>query len=212
MRRTSSLKRLITIIAAVAALGGGYYIGNLNKGLVKPKPQIATLFENGRPLKPFSMQTASDNEFNNEDLLGKWSFLYFGYTFCPDICPTTLMQFVLMTNRLSADKELLDKSQFVMFSVDPDRDSPEKLEAYMKHFHPDFIGATGSREAIDSITQDLGIYYKLHEPDENGHYPVDHTSAVILVDPEGNLAAIYSAINDPKVAASDFQLIAGQAE
>ncbi|KHF24728.1 SCO family protein [Solemya velum gill symbiont] len=212
MRRNSGLKRLITIIAAVAALGGGYYLGNLNKDLVQAKPQSAIVFENGRPLKPFTMHTASDSEFNNEDLLGKWSFLYFGYTFCPDICPTTLTQFVLITNRLSGDKELLDKSQFIMFSVDPERDSAEKLEAYMTHFHPGFIGATGSREAIDSITQDLGVYYKLHEPDENGHYPVDHTSAVMLVDPEGNLAAIYSSITDPKVAAGDFQLIANQAE
>lgn len=210
MRKSSTASRLITAIAAIAALVGGYYLGNQNKDMIKAQPQIATIIDQGRPLKPFTMQTMDDSDFNNEDLLGKWSFLYFGYTFCPDICPTTLTQFVQMRNRLSAEKELLDMSQFIMFSVDPARDSPEKLHAYMTHFNPKFIGATGSREAIDGITEDLGVYYKVHEADENGNYPVDHTSAVMLINPDGNLVAIYSAVHNPQVAAEDFLLIAEQ--
>lgn len=210
MRQRSKKSRIITVMAAIAALIGGYYLGNQNKNLIKPKPQIATLIEQGRALNPFSLQTQHDASFNNEDLLGKWSFLYFGYTFCPDICPTTLVQFVQMSNRLSAHDDLLEKTRFIMVSVDPDRDTPERLDAYMTHFHPDFIGATGTREAIDSLTDDLGIYYKLQEPDENGNYPVDHTSAVMLINPDGKLMAVFGAVHDPKTAAEDFLIISEQ--
>lgn len=211
--RDPKMTRFILVVTAVIALVGGYYFGNKMNPPAKPQGltqlQLATQLGDGRPLQPFDLATLQDEEFNNDDLLGKWSFLYFGYTYCPDICPESLTKFVLMKNRLTAYPELNEKTQFIMVSVDPARDTLEHLSKYVKHFHPDFIGATGTDEAIASIAGDIGIYYKLHAPDANGNYPVDHGSSVILVDPRGHMVGLYPAIHDHVVAIEDFLVISG---
>ena len=95
----------------------------------------------------------------------------------------------------------------VFISVDPDRDSLQRLEDYVGHFHEDFIGVTGGRDAIDTLTQSLGIAYKLHEPDASGQYAVDHSAAILLINPQGQLQALWQPPHGRSVLAEEFQLI-----
>ena len=116
------------------------------------------------------------------DFRGKVTLVYFGYTFCPDVCPTTLSTvnkaFDLLGNKA-------DQVQLVMISVDPERDTPESLGAYLANFNPKFIGLTGTPDQIAAVATPLGIYYKKHDGSAATGYLVDHTASLMVLDAEG---------------------------
>ena len=113
--------------------------------------------------------------------------LYFGYTFCPDVCPITLSKLDRAMDILGDDAEDV---QVIMVSVDPERDTPEVLEQYMAHFNPDFVGVTGDVEAIDRIATVYGVYYEAAEGSEATGYLVNHTATVMIVDKDGYLKLV----------------------
>lgn len=127
---------------------------------------------------------------NNKDLSlhglkGKVVLLYFGYTQCPDICPTSL---ALMTEAFKKmDKTALDSVQGLFISVDPKRDNPEKLAEYTSYFHPNIIGATSDKQHIDKIVKQYGASYRIVNSDSAMGYIVDHSSATYLIDKKGQL-------------------------
>ena len=123
------------------------------------------------------------------DFRGKFVLLYFGYTYCPDVCPATL---AMLNKALTRADDIADQFQVIFVSVDPNRDSPERLAEYVGFFNPTFIGITGGREEIDRVTQSFGIYYYLNDSESQEDYTVDHTSRIILIDPEGNLRLLWS--------------------
>ena len=118
-----------------------------------------------------------------DDYRGKLVLLYFGYTSCPDVCPTSLANIKMALGGLTPEEA--DQVQVIFVSVDPARDTPEALGKYVKLFQDNFIGATGTREEINQLTSAFGAKYKLNEPDANGNYSVDHTSFTILIDRNG---------------------------
>ncbi len=118
------------------------------------------------------------------DFEGKVVVLYFGYIFCPDVCPITLSKLDRAMDILGDDA---DDVQVIMVSVDPERDTPEALEQYMAHFNPDFIGVTGDADAIDRIATVYGVYYEAEEGSEATGYLVSHTATVMVVDKDGYL-------------------------
>lgn len=121
------------------------------------------------------------------DYEGKVVVLYFGYTYCPDVCPITL-------SKLDRAMDILgDKAedvQVIMVSVDPERDTPEVLEQYMAHFNPDFIGVTGDVNTVDRIATVYGVYYEAEEGSEATGYLVNHTATVMVVDKDGYLKLV----------------------
>jgi protein SCO1/2 len=121
------------------------------------------------------------------DYEGKVVVLYFGYTFCPDVCPITL-------SKLDRAMDILgDKAedvQVIMVSVDPERDTPEVLQQYMAHFNPNFIGVTGDTDAIDRVATVYGVYYEAEEGSEATGYLVNHTATVMIVDKDGYLKLV----------------------
>lgn len=131
-----------------------------------------------------------DGPMNLTTYHDKYVLLYFGYTYCPDVCPTSLAKLK------TALAELTDKQrkqvQVIFVSVDPDRDTPEKLNEYAKLFGADFIGATGTRTEIDLVTESLGVEYTINPPDENGNYSVDHSANTYVIDPMGYLVMMWS--------------------
>lgn len=148
-------------------------------GTVIQSPVAAHNFTlTGHDGKPVSLQ----------DYRGQAVLLYFGYTFCPDVCPSTLAELARAKQLLGKDGE---KMQAIMISVDPARDTPEKLRKYVTHFDPDFLGLTGSEDEIASVATPLGIYYEMQEGSEATGYLVDHTASVIVIDPQGHLRLIY---------------------
>jgi protein SCO1/2 len=140
-----------------------------------------------QPVPDFTL-TSATGPVSLSDFAGQYVFLYFGYTFCPDVCPATLSNLAAVRQELGEDG---DKMQVIMVSVDPERDTPEVLEKYVSHFDPTFLGITGSKEEIDAAGKPLGIYYEIHEGSAASGYLVDHTARAFLIDPEGNARVAY---------------------
>ena len=132
----------------------------------------------------FSLQSA-DGPVNLEDYRGKVVVLYFGYTFCPDICPTSLSLLSVTLNELNAEE--LQQVQAIFVSVDPERDTLEHLKTYAGYFHQNIIGATGSREQIDAAVKKYGAGYNIVKTDSEADYSVDHTSYTYIIDKSGKL-------------------------
>jgi len=151
----------------------------------KPPTYYGALIDPPKAMPDFTLQSAQ-GPVKLSDFHDKFVALYFGYTSCPDICPTTLAGLKTAISQL--DNKEAGKLQVIFVSVDYKRDTPEKVDGYAKLFHPDFIGLTGTQEQIDQVTQNFGIYYKLDPPDpSSGSYVVEHTAIVLLIDPQGKL-------------------------
>jgi len=139
-----------------------------------------------------------------KDLRGKVVIIYFGYAFCPDICPTSLGLLSLALNKLSEAER--QQVQAIFISVDPERDTVERLKTYAGAFNPDIIGITGSPLEIAAIAQDYGVMYmKVEMPDSEMGYTVDHSSKYYLVDRAGVLSREIKHGTDPAELARIIQ-------
>ncbi|MGY6555842.1 MAG: SCO family protein [Wenzhouxiangella sp.] len=149
--------------------------------------RAATLFPTPRAISDFEMETASGDPFTLANLQGQWSLMFFGFTNCPDVCPDTLAMLAQSMEqlRLMRREEL---PQVVFVSVDPERDYGQLLADYVSWFDPGFVAVTGAEEQLQLLTRQLGIVYWRETPDERtGFYNVDHSAAVLIIDPEGRL-------------------------
>ena len=204
---TSNKKNLIPlVVVAVLSLVIGVWVSQLifKAPAVMPKNLEATLLDKSKPLTAFNLIDHDSKAFNLNSLRNNWSFLFFGYTHCPDVCPLAMqiMRKVWQDERLKAVLKLNLKMIFV--SVDPDRDTPAILKSYAQYYNPAFIGVTGKADEIDNLTRQLGILYGFDEPNENGDYNVAHSGQIILIDPKGNMRAVFSPPLSPKSIAKDF--------
>ena len=155
------------------------------------------------PLPDFALSDHHGRVFDAARFDDRWSFVFFGYTYCPDICPATLGTFRAVDDRLADEPDL----QYVFVSVDPERDTIERLAEFVPYFHPDFIGVTGPPEEIVNLTSGIGIYHQKAKGATGPDYLMDHSISVMLVDPERRLAAIFSAPNDPDAIANAYRKI-----
>jgi protein SCO1/2 len=168
------------------------------QGVLRPAPV---------PLQAFEASDQHGQPYDLERLQGTWSFVFFGYTSCPDICPTTLSTLSGVIRRLQADPPGLAEIQVVFVTVDPARDTPEVIEKYLNYFNESFQGVTGTQGAIDSLARQFGAGY-MHEPETDaGQYLVSHTSSIFLVDPHARLVAAFSPPHDPDTIAGPFRQI-----
>jgi protein SCO1 len=136
------------------------------------------------------------------DFRGKLVLLYFGYTFCPGICPTTLAQVAQALHTLGP--QAAEKIQFLMVSVDPERDTPQRMAEYLAHFHPTFLGLTGTPEEIATAAASYGIYYKKYAGATADSYLVDHTSTVVVVDETGVVRLMFPFGTPAQAMAEDM--------
>lgn len=135
-----------------------------------------------------------DGDVSLSDFRGKLVLLYFGYTSCPDICPTSLTSMKFAFNELTGDQ--VAQIQPIFYSVDPDRDSLEQLQVYSNFFSPLILGMTGSRDQIDRAIKQYGAYYRMVEqPDSAMGYTVDHSSKIYLIDQKGEFLGTVSHNN-----------------
>jgi protein SCO1/2 len=200
----------IVILAGVlAGLGAAYLVKDRN---APPPPlELATLYAEPRPLPAFSLVDQAGGAFGPERLRGRWTFLFFGFVNCPDICPTTLAMLAGVRDRIArvgagtgaAD----DVPEVVLVSVDPGRDTPPVLAQYVAHFDPTFTGVTGSAEAIETLTRALGVAVFAGPAAADGSYAVDHTAAIFLVDPEGRVAALFNTPHEAGAIERDYRRI-----
>lgn len=128
--------------------------------------------------------TSSEGPVRLSDFEGEWVMLYFGYTACPDVCPTTMAELKRAHAELG---NRADDLQVVMVSVDPERDTPERVGEFVRFFDPSFVGLTGTKEEIDAAAIPFGVYYEKESTDGAMSYLVNHTSSVMVIDPDGYL-------------------------
>jgi len=196
---TRVAKRIIPVLAALWLLAS----------CSPPEPpQLAggTLLPSTRALEPFTLVDDHNRPFTQDSLRGQWSFAFFGYTHCPDVCPAALGMLKHVQTLLEAAGETpLPRVLFV--SVDPERDTPETLASYVAYFHPTFVGVTGKDEELKRLTQQLGIQYGRSPGGSDRDYLVEHSAAIILFNPEGQRQALFGAPQDPEKIAADFTAI-----
>jgi protein SCO1/2 len=180
-------------------------------GLIwSPKPPVVlatgAVLVPSRALADFSLIDNQGRSFGAANLRGHWSLMFFGYTNCPDFCPTMLTTLAAMEKRLRAAKAVVPP-QVIFVSVDAKRDTPALLAKYVPYFDPDFIGLTAADQpAIEALAKKWGVAVTI-EPTADGDYTVDHSGAMFVINPAGNLVAILTGPFTVDALQSDFRRI-----
>jgi len=192
--------RFFFLVSALVVAGGLYaavlwFRPHTFHGSVIQSPDLA---------HDFTLNAANGKTVSLSDYRGKLVLLYFGYTFCPDVCPAT------MGNAAQALRLLGNKAndvQLIMISVDPERDTPEKLAEYVTHFHPSFIGVTGKPEDLMQIASLYGVFYEKQDGTEATNYLVDHTATLMVIDRKGYLKLVMPFGVSVKEIADDIKYL-----
>ncbi len=158
------------------------------QGVMRPQP---------KRLAPFDLLDQRGETFDLARFSGDWSLVFFGYTYCPDICPTTLATLVATVSGLKSEADGLGNIRVFFISVDPKRDTPEVLEKYMSYFDDRFVGVTGESQEIDNLARQFGAGYIIEPEHAPGEYLVSHASSIFLVDPDARVVASFSPPHKP---------------
>jgi protein SCO1/2 len=206
---------LVIVVAVLALLFGLWTRHNtsslnnqptlsLSNGTVLPQPRL---------INEFTLTDMSGRPFTRDHLHGHWSFIFFGFTHCPELCPTTLSTLDRMYKQLQTDHQD-PLPQIVFVSVDPERDTPQRIKQYVTSFNPEFFGATGTAQQLEQMTQQFSVMYaKVMQQNANNQntaqedYTIDHSGTLLLVDPNGQLLAVFSTPHEATALAQSFQKI-----
>lgn len=202
VQRGIALNTYLLVIAAalVVGIGLGWFTNNHKAEIVN-----ATVLPESRPLPNFELKGSDGQPVTPETLKGSWTWVFYGFTYCPDVCPGTL----------TALKDTLpeiegEKPQVLFISLDPERDTPEKLTEYLEWFSPSFKGATGSVAELSKAAKAMGIAWQKVPTKDPKNYMIDHTSWVILLNPSAQIQAWFAPPHLPLEMASDFSVIRDQ--
>ena len=178
------------IVLAAIAVAVGFFAGSrLFTPAEAPVLKSALLYPVPRALPEFKLVQADGRPLTLADWRGRWNLAFFGFTHCPDVCPNTLAVFKQAWSALdNAGKT--DRVRFNFISVDPERDTPAQLARYVAYFSKDFGAATGEDAELTALTRALGLVYA-RVPDDKGGYSVDHSAAVVIVDPQGRQVGLF---------------------
>lgn len=219
--------KAIISVAAIVAMSAGYWLSSLQQNNTESGSQTAKEKElaqarrnfspiQGRIISPARKIAVPElikddgTAFTLGDLTGKWHFLFFGYTNCPDVCPVT-MGVVAQAKKIAIENNHIFP-EVVFVSVDPQRDKVEMLGDYVRYFDKEFIGVTGDEGSIKALTLQMSVVYMkmaAESESESGSddYVVDHSSALLLMNPEGKLVAFFNPPHEPKIILKDFQTV-----
>lgn len=172
------------------------------KGIVVlPKP---------RELQPFELKSSAGGTFGRDDLLGHWTFAYFGFTHCPDICPITLSVMAKARQKL-VDAGVKDPFHGMLVSVDPERDTPQALADYVRYFSPSFIGLTGAHDDIAALASELSVAFAaVPAKDQPDGYVVDHTPNIVILNPRGHYYGYIRPPQDPEQLVLAFRSLSAR--
>ena len=181
---------LLIIVCVVAGAMLALWTSRHQEAPARTNPGIEGLLWPGpRSILPFTVTDHLGNPFGRDQLSGKWSFLFFGYTHCPDACPITLAVLKDFYAKLVRENAARDV-QIIFVTVDPARDTQEQMANYVRYFNDKFIGLTGTEEQIAALTQQLGVLF--YKADNNADYAVDHSASVFLISPAGAWVGVFS--------------------
>lgn len=197
----------LSLIFVLGVLSNKHIISKLLNPRTLEPTHIDGLLWPTNPLESFSLLGSDGQRFDLDRLRGRWSFLFFGYTSCPDICPTTLSTLKKTIQQLSKETPT-DLPQVVLVSVDPNRDTIEKITSYVEYFDPSFLGVTAeSIEEINHLSSQLYIPHNRLEPDEHGNYEVMHSASILLIDPQVRRVGIFSTPHQANTIIKRYQSI-----
>jgi len=201
-----SRKSLLIISFILSLIGIGAMIGIYTSGYYQPVQIPETieglLWPDPKQIGEFTIVDHKGKEFSSNNMQGKWSLLFFGYTYCPDVCPITLS----VLNQFYNNKQR-DDIQVLFITVDPERDTTTRLAEYIGYFNQDFLALGGNIEQVRTLASQIGIAFMYGAPAEDGNYLVDHTSSVFLLDPQARLVSILPAPHTPESIETRFNNI-----
>lgn len=197
------IKAFLALLALVAGVWFGLQIDSSPSA--EPPVANGAVFESEKPLSPFRLRDHQGHPFDIGRLREHWTFIYFGYTYCPDLCPTTLAALSELEKQL-AKHEANDQLQYVFISLDPRRDTSERLAQYVAFFSPRLLGTSGDDADLAVLAEQFGIAYDVPDVDTND-YLVDHTDVVLLVSPDAGFVAVLTPPHSGERIASDFRRI-----
>jgi len=200
------------------------WLAGCQQAVEKPETESAFLLPEVVTLTDFKLTNAELGEFGIDRLKGKWSLFFFGYTQCPDVCPTELYLMAEMTSAILKDPSHdAVPPQVVFVSVDPQRDTPKALQQYASFYHPSFIGVTGQQSEVDRLAQAMGVFYErvYHRDGEvlsfeagqeiptelKNSYLINHSASIFLLNPRGDFEAIFTPPHDPNKMIRDLAAI-----
>ncbi len=206
MRRSTLLIPLAVLAVVLAGLAGHLWStrpgGDGDDGRVAEEPTVGG---------PFTLVAPDGRTVTDRDFRGRWMLVFFGYTFCPDVCPTALANVALVLERLGP---LAERLAPVFISIDPERDTPEVVGAYVRQFDPRIVGLTGTPERVRAAAQAYRAFYRKVEPEageDADAYLVEHSAWLYLMGPDGTFVKVFPHASDPERVAAAIAEAMGEA-
>jgi len=198
----------VAVLVAALAAAIGLWAATAWFGRPVPAPQLQSvkLFDTPRELPAFNLRQSDGTPLVPGELRGHWTLVFLGFTHCPDICPTTLAQLAQAQRQWEALPEST-RPRVLFVSVDPERDTPDRIGEYAHAFHPDTLAATADIPALEDFARSLSlVFMKVPAPEgvPADQYSVDHSAAMAVLDPQGRMAGVLQPPLDPAAIAADF--------
>lgn len=199
----NAVSKLLIVVVFLVVGGVGAFTARqvlvVDETAEMPAPEInGFVLQQPRGLAEFALLDGHSQPFGRTDFEGNWSFLYFGFTYCPDICPTALVEMAKLKDLLAVSRPDF-AAEYYLVSVDPQRDTPERIQEYVTYFDDSFKGLTGDLSEIGKLAQTASVIHVIEPSADGASYEVGHSSTLTLLDPQGNIRAIFK---EPLRAAS----------
>lgn len=201
---TDSFNFRILMMATLVALSSataGVAFWKITEARKHPVRASLIVLPESRVIADFALTDHHAQPFSLAELRDQWSLIFFGFTHCPDVCPTALYELQqvrnIMKEKIHGNEKMdgeIAMPRILFISVDPERDTPENLQQYLSHFDPAFIGLTGEHEQLLPLTRQMGIAYRIEEHADGAlQYGVDHSAGILLINPAGRLHGVFPA-------------------
>ncbi|MBV13080.1 MAG: hypothetical protein CMC52_03180 [Flavobacteriaceae bacterium] len=194
---------VISCLAIVSVVVGLFVYSTVaEKELTKDQYKLLKFYElnTKRELSAFNLLN-NEEPFTKVNFQGKWNLVFLGFASCPDMCPMTMKKMAITANILKEEPEILDKINFIIVSIDPDRDTPKIMNQYAKVFNPSFIGLTGGIKDIYQLSLNLTLPFTPIIDSKDKNYDMDHSMNLALINPGGQYHGFFKTPHDPKMMA-----------
>ncbi len=204
-------KAILVILAIAVSIGLGIYasgkqfaLGDIHQQL----KQATYLYDQQKSIANFTLIDYDNNILTPDSIKGAWTFWFFGFTHCPDICPITLGILSATVNKLKSKHNIEDDIKIIFVSVDPERDQPAKLKSYTNAFSAHALGVTAPSKQLAPFLKNMGIIAIKQLPkQESSDYSVDHSSSIFLIAPDTGISAVFGAPHNAEDIVQDFLTI-----
>lgn len=201
---------LILVVALSAALFWLWSVDNLrqpSRSAPLPQELQGIVQTQLRGLPEFLLHDYNGQPIGPAWFRGQWTFVFFGYTHCPDICPTTLYTMQQVRRQLEHAPDLLADTRFLFITLDPARDTPEILKDYVQHFDPSFLAASADQPTLDRLTAAMNVVYAIDQRPGQDNYIINHSAAILLIDAQGRYHARFTPLQNAAFIGNSYRTI-----